>query len=247
MRRGSCLVIVTLLHGAVTATGALRQPELSAEVRQSVDSAITAAFSDLLALPRDTDAADLGKWVLDSSTTLAPHAPPRQWVIAAQQLIDTGAPLKLNEEMLRQPPGASARQLADSVLAMQRLEKDISKLDAESRLEVVIEINADDVTASENAAGRSVLFEPAIRGLVSARHARGSWRKSTDAELEIEVERWAPATLLVSFAAPRPPRTTGDNAIYNVVVRARGNDQMLERLISRTQWQALAALIAPPR
>src|SRR5688572_14589561 len=173
MRRGSCVVIVSLLCGAVAATADLRQPEVSAELRQSVDSAIRAAFSDLLALPRDTDAADLGKWVLDSSNTLTPDAPPRQWVIAVQQLADTGRALKLNEEMLRQPPGASPRQLADSVLAMQRLEKDISKLDAESRLEVVIEINTDDVTDSENAAGRAVSIEPAIRGLVAARHARG--------------------------------------------------------------------------
>ena len=247
MRRGSGLVIVSLVCGTVAAAADYRQPEVSAELRQTVEGAIRAAFSDLLALPRDTDAADLGKWVLDSSATLSPDAPTRQWVITVQQLADTGATLKLNEEMVRQPPGASARQLADSMLTMQRLEKDISKLDAESRLEVVIEINTADVTPGENAAGRPVSIEPALRGLVAARHARGGWRKSTDAELEIEVERWVPATLFVALGSARPSGPTGDNAIHNVVVRARGNDQMVERLITGTHWQTLAALIAPPR
>jgi hypothetical protein len=223
-----------------------------------VDTAIRQAFAFLYQLPRDTAASAMGTWVLDSDATTPPSERSGIWRIVATKLSDTGDGLKLRE--VAGDGGTSAAQLAASMAAMQRLEGKISKAEADTSLEVTITLNRD--VSADGVSIEAPRTTAAVIGTQQSLRLEGSWMKVADRALEIDYERWSPATLVVGFGgfAPiqveritpqerraralaiarpaAPPRS-----IYSIGVAAQGNDEMVERLLKETRWAALAALV----
>jgi hypothetical protein len=245
------------LLAAVTVAAAGNQPGV--EDRARAEKAIRAAFANLYALPQDTSAAKMGSWVLDTSATTPEGESTTRWTIVVTKLTDTGQDLKLLDEINRFN-GTSPRQLEQSFIAMQRLEGKISKAEADSRLEVSIEINEPlNVAGVSDDARRGT---PAVTGANFSLQVNGDWMRVDDRELEIDYERWSPATLLIGFGRfdPVEPRRVSpkdsaatftartrpgaeSRAIAHLTVVAQGNDEMIDRLLSETNWKALVDLV----
>lgn len=240
------------------------QNRLSSEETARVDVAVGSAFAFLYALPRDTAGARMGAWVLDTGPALseAEREAGRvegRWRILVTKLTDTGQDLPLAD--LLRDGGTSPAQLAASMAAVQRLEGKISKAEAEAALEVIVTVNEPEiaVTGVSDNAQRS---KPPIAGAQLATRIHGDWIRLDDRELEIDYERWSPATLVVGFGAYGPlegKRVVGKESLATFVVRARptpgasgiqrvgvtaqGNEEMIDRLLRETRWEALAALV----
>lgn len=196
-------------------------------------AAVQSAFGFLFALPSDTAGAAMGAWVLDSGATTSTPEPGGRWRIVATKLTDTGQGLKL-EEMVGEP-GTSPRQLAAAMAAMQQLEARISRSEAEASVEVVVTLNASPATPIDRDAAPQA--DAGVEGARFSRLVRGHWTRVEDRDLEVTVERWVPATLLVQFASP------SSRGIQSVVVSARGSEEMIERLVKEARWGALAQLV----
>jgi hypothetical protein len=219
------LVISRFAVLCVAAVCANAPEQLSKATLARVDAAVRHAFSFLYALPSDTAAAKLGSWVVDSGGTTAEPDPSGRWRLVVTKLADTGSALKISEML--GTPGTSPAELAAAVVAMQRLEGKISKSEAEASLEVVVTLDPSEV-ATGAASDDAVRSQPAIAGAQLTLRTGGHWVRATDRELETDYERWSPATFTVRFR--------------NVTVTARGNEEMLDRVIRETRWDALAAL-----
>lgn len=188
------------------------------------DTAVRNAFAFLYAMPRDTAGAEMGTWVLDTEATTTTPEPPGTWRIVVTQLVDTGRGLNMSE--LVGPAGSSPAELAAAAAAMQRLEGKISKAEAESSLEITVTLGPPDAEVSPSAAAHET--RPAIPGALSTRRIAGHFSRVFDRQLEIEYERWSPATLKVQFG--------------HVTVAAEGNEQMIDRVIKETRWELLAPM-----
>jgi len=229
-----------VLIGAIALTVAqgVAQEPLSQDDLLRADAIVREAFGFLYTLPSDAAAASLGSWVLDSAATTPASEPGGRWRIVVTKLTDTGQDLTL-EEMVGEP-GTSPAELAAAMAAMQRLEAKISRAEAEASLEIAITLNAPETSVRDvsDAAQRS-------RGVVPnaqvAERVAGHWKRVDDRELEISYERWMPATLLVRFGNAAPMQAAG--AIRTVVITAQGSEEILERVVKETRWQALASLI----
>jgi hypothetical protein len=183
------------------------------------------AFAFLYALPRDTAGAEMGTWVLDTAATTSEPDPSGVWHIVVTQLVDTGSGLKMRE--LVGEPGTSPAQLAAAAAAMQKLEGKISKAEAEASIAITITLNPAAAALPPAAEGARET-RPAIADALVARRVAGHAARVVDRELEIDYERWSPATLHVQF--------------NHVAVTAEGNEQMIDRVIKETRWEALAAI-----
>jgi hypothetical protein len=254
VRRFSALAAVC---AAVTIASA--QEPLSSEDIARVDAAVHTAFAFLYSLPSDTSAARMGTWVLDSVIASGDPERPRRWQILVTKLSDTGSALKMSE-MIGEP-GTTPAQLAAAMAAMQRLEGKISKAEAEAAIDVTVTVNDPEVTVAHvsDDAQRS---KPDLAGAAVALRLHGDWMRVDDRELEVDYERWSPATLIVGFggfgpietrraqpresastftARARPP--TLRRTIHTIAVTAQGNESMLDRVIKETNWDALAGLV----
>lgn len=214
------------------------QEAVSTEERARADAAVRSAFASLYALPKDTAGAPMGSWVLDSAGTARSGDPSGRWRIVVTKLTDTGRDLPLSE--LLRNHDASPAQLAASVAAVQRLEGRISRAEADAALEVTVRVNdAGPVTAGlpDNAPR----MELSIARARAATRAAGQWVRVTDRDLDLEYERWIPATLVVAFddaGAGTAP------AIHRVTITARGSDEMIDKLLRETNWESLASLVS---
>lgn len=199
--------------------------QLASDALTRTDTAVRSAFAFLYALPRDTAGAEMGTWVLDTSATTAEPDASGIWRIVVTQLVDTGRALSVSE--LVGEPGTSPAELEAAAAAMRRLEAKISKAEAEASIEITVTLNppAAAPPASPDGARET---RPAIPGAQWARRVAGHATRVTDRELEIDYERWSPATLRVQFS--------------NVAVTAQGNEQMIDRVLTETRWGVLAAL-----
>jgi hypothetical protein len=235
------------------------QDQLSPADQARVDGAIREAFAFLYALPSDTSAARMGTWVLDSAATTTSDDPAQLRRILVTNLSDTGRDLKFSEMVGNS--GTSPAELAASMVAMQRLEGKISKAEAEAAIEIVITVNEAEISIAgiSDEAQRST---PRIPGADLVMRVHGDWIRLDDRDLEIDYERWSPATLIVGLggfgpiethrrlakeslatftarARPAPARS----GIRTVAVTAQGNEQMLDRVIKETRWEALLGLV----
>jgi hypothetical protein len=189
---------------------------------------VRSAFAFLYALPADTAAAPMGSWVVDTAATTSTFDQSGAWRIVVTRLADTGDGLRLRD--LAGTPGTSPSELAAAAAAVQQLEAQVSRAEAEASVEVTV--------AAGDAAATAAIVEGrgwntiAIAGARAAVRRDGHWVRTRDAELEIDVERWTPATLFVR--------------IGSVAVTARGNQQMIDRLVKETRWQLLAELKPGP-
>ena len=199
------------------------QPALTDEQLTRVETAVRAAFAPFYALPKDTAAADLGTWVLDTNATTPEGERSGRWRIFISRLTDTGKDLTLSG-LVR---GTSPAQIAESVVAMKRLEGKISRAEADATLDITIALDEPNAPAPDvaRAADRS---NPRIPGADSSVRIRGEWITLDDRELEIEYERWSPPTLLVRFG--------------RLSVRAQGAEEMIDRLVAESKWEALAGV-----
>jgi hypothetical protein len=199
--------------------------QLAADVVARTDTAVRSAFGFLYALPRDTAGAEMGAWVLDTTATTAEPDASGVWHIVVTQLVDTGRALSLRE--LVGEPGTSPAELAAAAAAMRRLEAKISKAEAEASIAITVRLNPPVVTppASPDGARQT---RPSIAGALWARRVAGHATRVTDRELELDYERWSPATLHVQFS--------------NVAVTAEGNEGMIDRVLKETRWDVLAAI-----
>jgi hypothetical protein len=249
------LTVCVLAH----AVGGRAQDQLSATDVARLDAAVREAFSFLYALPRDTAAAQMGTWVLDSTATTAAveHSAERRIVIT--KLTDTGRDLEMKQ--VAGGGGTSPAQLAAAMQDMQRLEGKVSKAEADAGLEVVVAANASE-TSLPGVSDDTERSRPAIPGSQIAVRMKGAWMRLQDKELEIDYERWSPATLLVGFgsfapletrrATPnetaatvtlRTRRTAGANQIRSITVTVQGNEELIDRVVQEARWAALAALL----
>ena len=251
-RRGFAIAVVAFMSAAHA------QEPLTADQIARADAAIRSAFAFLYALPPDTQGARMGTWVLDTSATRHDEDDITRWHIVATKLTDTGKGLELKDMV--GDPGTSPAQLAASMAAMQRLEGKISKAEADTALEVLVAVNEDELAVAgvSDDAARS---KPVVPGSQLAVRLRGDWMKFDDRELEVDYERWSPATLLVGFGPFGPIETTRRVAkeslatfaaklrtgarpgIRSVAVTVQGNEEMIDRVVKETNWSALAALI----
>ncbi len=256
MKRLTALVLaVAFLAQGI---GHTREPLPSADVAR-LDAAVREAFSFLYAFPSDTAAAQMGTWVLDSTATTAASEQTAERRVVITKLTDTGQDLKMKE--VARGGGTSPAQLAAAMQEMQRLEGKVSKAEADAGLEIVIAANTPEtsLTAVSDDAERT---KPTIRGSQIAVRVKGSWMRVEDKELQIDYERWSPATLLVGFGsfAPLETRratphesaatftlrtraTAGGNAIRSITVTAQGNEELIDRVVQEAKWSALAALL----
>jgi hypothetical protein len=222
---------------AVAAGGA--QHQLSPADAARLDAAMREAFAFLYALPSDTAAAQMGAWVLDSNATTSAldAAPERRLVVT--KLTDTGQQLHMRD--VAAGTGTSPAQLAAAMAEMQRLEGQVSKAEADASLEIVVTANAPAVPAGSLADDRQrITLNIAASQL--AVQMKGTWRKVEDKELEIEYQRWSPATLRVAFGSFERAETRAAD-IHSLTVSAQGNDEMIERVVNEAKWSALASLI----
>ena len=199
--------------------------QLATDALVRTDAAVRNAFAFLYALPRDTAGAEMGTWVLDTAATTSAPDPSGVWQIVVTQLVDTGSGLKMSE--LVGEPGTSPAQLAAAAAAMQKLEGKISKAEAEASITITITLNPPAPAPLPPAEGARET-RPAIAGALLARRVAGHATRAVDPQLEIDYERWSPATLHVQFG--------------QLAVTAEGNEQMIDRVIKETRWDALAAL-----
>ena len=235
------------------------QDQLSPADLARVDAAMRDAFAFLYALPSDTSAARMGTWVVDSARTTTSDDPAPLRRILVTNLSDTGRDLKLSEMV--GSSGTSPAELAASMVAMQRLEGKISKAEAEAAIEIVIAVNEAEISIAgiSDEAQRST---PAIRGAELVVRVHGDWIRLDDRDLEIDYERWSPATLIVAFGGFAPIETHRRSAkeslatftararlaparggIRTLAITAQGNEQMLDRVIKETRWEALVGLV----
>ncbi len=235
------------------------EQQLSSDEHARVEAAIRTAFGFLYALPSDTAAARMGSWVLDSAAADDNDPTAARWRIVATHLTDTGSDLKLSE--LIGDPGTSPAQLAAAMVAMQKLEGKISKAEAEAAVEVIVTVNAPEISVSavSDDAKRST---PNIAGAQLSLRLQGDWMHLDDRELDVDYERWSPGTLLVGFgafgnvesrrASPKQSASTlavrarampGATGIHTIAIAAQGNEEMLDRVVKETRWEALAALM----
>ena len=235
------------------------QDQLSASDLVRADAAMREAFAFLYALPSDTSAARIGTWVLDSVATTSSDDPASQRRIVVTNLNDTGRDLKLSEMV--GSSGTSPAELAAAMAAMQRLEGKISKAEAEASIEIVVAINEAEISVAgiSDDARRST---PPIPGAELALRIHGDWVRLDDRELEIDYQRWSPATLIVGFGEFAPIETRRRSAaeslatfttrarptparpgIRTVALTAHGNEEMLDRVLKETRWEALARLV----
>ena len=114
---------------------------------------------------------------------------------------------------------------------MQRLEAKISKAEADAQLEVTITVG-DGPAAAPPTDGKAPRTTLSIPGAREAAHAAGRFIRTADRELEIDYDRWTPATLFVR--------------IGNVTVFAQGSDEMIDRVVKETRWEMLAGLEPGP-
>ena len=224
-----------------------------------IDSAMREAFAFLYALPSDTSGARMGTWVLDSAATTSSDDPARLRRIVVTNLSDTGRDLKLSEMV--GSSGNSPAELAAAMVAMQRLEGKISKAEAEAAIEIIVAIDEPEISIAgvSDDARRS---KPAIASADVVLRVHGDWIRLDDRELEVDYERWSPATLIVGFGAFAPiethrrvaaeslatftarvRQTPARPGIRTLVVTAQGNEEMLDRVIKETRWAALAGLL----
>jgi hypothetical protein len=246
--------LIAALTAGLTVPSQLSEGDLA-----RADSAVREAFAYLYALPRDTAGAPMGAWVVDTNATTLAGDRSGHWKIVIAHLTDTGNALKLSEMI--GSGGTSPAQLAEAMAQMQKLEGRISRSEAEAAIEINITLNADEMVIAgvSDFADRT---SPAISGAGLVMRVKGDWMRLDDRELEIDLERWSPATLLVGFggfapvitqrlkpaeslstfaAAARPQGARGN--IRTVAVTAQGNEQMLDRVVKETKWAALAALL----
>lgn len=196
--------------------------------------AVRDAFAFLYAMPADTAAAPMGTWVLDTTATASAFDPSGVWRIVVTKLADTGDGLQLRE--LAGKPGTSPAELAAAAAGIQQLEGKISKAEAEASLEVTISIGHGAATAGVVVEGKG-WKSLAIAGATRAERIDGHWVRAYDRELEAETERWSPAMLFVQF--DNAPRAPGE---ARVAIIARGNHEMIDRVIKETRWNLLAAV-----
>jgi hypothetical protein len=190
-----------------------------------VDTAIHHAFAFLYALPRDTAGAEMGTWVIDTAATTAEPDASGVWHLVVTQLVDTGTGLKLSEMMGQ--PGTTPAQLAAAAVAMQKLEGKISKAEAEASIAITITLNPPGYTPAPVPETARVT-KASIAGALAAIRVSPHATRVADRDLEIDYERWSPATLHVQFG--------------NIAVTAQGNEQMIDRVIEETKWDLLAAI-----
>jgi hypothetical protein len=247
----AALLTASLVAGA--------QESLSPEELARVDTAVREAFAFLYALPSDTAGVAMGSWVVDSAATTPASPSTGPWRLVVTRLSDTGQGLKLNEMVGEH--GTSPAQLAAAMAAMQRLEGRISKAEAEASLDIVVSVNEPEITVT-GVSDEARQTRPAIKGAQLSRRLDGDWMHLDDRELEVDYERWSPATLLVGFGAFNPVETrrlvakeslatfnvranpaSGRQGIRSVVVTAQGNEKMIERVVKETKWAALSGLI----
>jgi hypothetical protein len=226
---------VGVLLLAVFSVFAHAQTQLAKEDFARVDAAVRGAFAYLYALPSDTAAAPMGSWVLDSASTATDSS--GRWRILVTKLTDTGHGLNVKE--MTGEPGLSPAQLAAAAAAMQRLEGKISKAEADAAVEIVITINPPADTLRASSHGKRTTL--AIPGSQMAVRAEGHWNRHTDRELEVDYERWSPASIAVAFGSVPPP--AGARGVHAILVTARGNEEMLERVIGATSWDVFARLV----
>jgi hypothetical protein len=230
-----CLLIAGAM--ATMPLTARAQARLATDDAARVDAAVRNAFAFLYALPSDAAAAPMESWVLDSASTTREPDLSGRWRILVTKLTDTGHNLTLKE--MAGEPGTSPAQLAAAAAAMQRLEGKISKADADAAVEIVITINPPEDTVHASSHGQRTTL--AIPGSQMAVRAQGHWSRHNDPELEVDYQRWSPASIAVAFGSvPPPPGTRG---IHAVVVTAQGNEEMLARVIKETRWDLLARLL----
>jgi hypothetical protein len=247
---------VVLVTASLSAVG---QDSIAPEDLARADAAVRDAFAFLLALPSDTAGATMGSWVIDSAATGPLPEHPHRWRIVVTKLSDTGQGLKVSEMVGE--PGTSPAQLAAAMVAMQRLEGKISKAEAEASLELVVALNDAEVSVS-GVSDDAQRRKPAITGAQLTLRVHGDWMRFDDRELEIDYERWSPASLLVGFGTFAPiearrvsPKeslatfttrarpTAAGHGIHSVTVTAQGNEEMIDRVIKETRWTALSGLI----
>lgn len=243
----------------VAAIAARAQDQAVPSEGARVDAAMREAFAFLYALPSDTSGARMGTWVLDSAATTTSHDPAPLRRLVVTNLTDTGRELKLSEMV--GSSGTTPAELAASMVTMQRLEGKISKAEAEAAIEIVVAVNEAEVSIGgvSDEAQRS---KPAIPGAELVVRLQGDWIRLDDRDLEIDYERWSPATLIVGFGgfapietrrrAPKESLSTftararplpASAAIRTLAITAQGNEQMLDRVIKETRWDALARLV----
>jgi hypothetical protein len=238
--------------------GRAQDQVLPADVAR-VDAAMREAFAFLYTLPSDTSGARMGTWVLDSSATTTSDDPAPLRRLVATNLTDTGRELKFSEMV--GSSGTSPAELAASMATMQRLEGKISKAEAEAAIEIVVAVNEAEVSIGgvSDEAQRS---KPAIPGAQVVVRILGDWIRLDDRDLEIDYERWSPATLIVGFGSFAPIETRrrtpkeslatfaararplpDPRTIRTLAITAQGNEQMLDRVIKETRWEALGRLV----
>lgn len=177
---------------------------------QPADATMRSAFAFLYALPEDTAAAPMGSWVIDTEATTKSFDTSGEWRIVVSKLTDTGDGLEFRE--LAGKPGTSPAELAAAATSIQALEAKVSRAEAEAALEVAVAAGAASA-ASSVVTGEG--WTPiAIAGAAEAARRDGHWVG----------ERWAPATLFVR--------------IGNIAVTARGNAEMVDRVVKETRWEA---------
>jgi len=247
------MLATVLLSVAVNAQG-----QLTAEDHARADDAIRTAFAYLYALAPDTAGAPMDSWVIDSSS-LGPTDSPDRWRILVTKMTDTGQELKLSE--MAGSAGTTPAQLAAAMRDMQRLEGKISKAEAEAAIEVIVTVNAPEMTLT-GVSDDAQRTKPAIGGSQVALRVKGDWMRVDDRELEIDYERWSSASLLVAFgpygaiethrASPKASASTfvararpsaRSGGIQTIAVTVQGNEEMIDRVVRETKWELLAALV----
>jgi hypothetical protein len=173
--------------------------------------AVRGAFAFLYALPEDTAGAPMGSWVLDTEATARTFDASGEWRIVVAKLTDTGDGLEFRE--LATKPGTSPAELAAAAASIQALEAKVSKAEAEAALEVTIA--AGEVPTTSSVVQGDGWAPIPIAGASEAARRDGHWVG----------ERWAAATLFVRLG--------------NVAVTARGNAEMLDRVVKETRWERL--------
>jgi hypothetical protein len=199
--------------------------QLTTDVVTRTDTAVRSAFAFLYALPRDTAGAEMGTWVLDTAATTAEPDAAGVWHLVVTQLVDTGTGLKLSEMMGQ--PGTSPAQLAAAAVAMQKLEGKISKAEAEASIAIRITLHPPAYVPAV-VPDTARVTKLSIPGALTAVRVSPHATRVADRDLEIDYERWSPATLHVHFG--------------NIAVTAEGNEQMIDRVIKETKWDLLAAI-----
>jgi hypothetical protein len=178
---------------------------------QPPPEAVRGAFAFLYALPADTAAAPMGSWVLDTEATAKAFDETGEWRIVVAKLTDTGDGLGFRE--LAGKPGTSPAELAAAAASIQALEAKVSKAEADAALEVTIA--AGELPPTSSVVQGDGWAPIGIAGASAAARRDGHWVG----------ERWAAATLFVRL---------GD-----VAVTARGNAEMLDRVVKETRWERL--------